>query len=534
MSTQEETQVLTTDTILPTTSVRESKQDLLKRRVKIDIVTESYQSYLNKTIVVCGWFQTIRWQKKLTFGKIYDSAQSQVFPLQVLFDQSKDPQYFSQLQKTLRCSSVILKGKLVPSPKPEQPIELQCEEYYIIGPIKDPDHHRLGGTTTSNVEYLRGLPQLECHTLIKSITYDIRSGFMEATDIFFRTMKRMRKVEMPTITFSECEGGCNTMQVTLHLTSGKRSDVPVMTKLITIKAKDGTETKVTVDTDDIDFFRDFFGSKASLTVSSQLELETQLPLGDVYTITKAFRGEPSQTTRHLCEFSMLEFEMGWTVSAEDIMNTTEEYIKFYTKYILDKYMPQLEFLQKFYGKQDHIEKLTQYVEKPFVRITHADAVDMMRKDSEAGVVTFKELPEFHKDMGSEHEKYLTDVKFLHPVIVMRYPKAVKAFYMPVLNETLEESRGVEHVDSFDILYPFVGELVGGSQRIHEYDELMQRITELNLDIDPLRFYIDLRTDGSMPHGGMGMGIERAVKGLTAADSVKDCVSFPRFIGSGRK
>ena len=192
----------------------------------------------------------------------------------------------------------------------------------------------------------------------------------------------------------------------------------------------------------------------------------------------------------------------------------------------------LEFLQKFY-KNDHISKLQQFVSVPFVRITHAQAVTMILDDATNIGVEFKELPTYDGDLGSEHEKYLTDVKYRCPVIVMRYPKAVKAFYMPIVVESPEESHGVAHVDSFDILVPGVGELVGGSQRICKTDDLIARIQELGLDMEPLEFYVNLRKYGSQPHGGMGMGFERLIKFITGAENVKDCVAFPRFMGCAK-
>jgi asparaginyl-tRNA synthetase len=188
----------------------------------------------------------------------------------------------------------------------------------------------------------------------------------------------------------------------------------------------------------------------------------------------------------------------------------------------------LNFLQKFY-KNDHILKLQQFSSIPFVRITHAQAVSIILDDIINKNIKFKELPTYDGDLGSEHEKYLTDVKYKHPVIVMRYPKVVKAFYMPIIIESIEESHGIEHVDSFDILVPGVGELVGGSQRISKTEDLIRRINELGLDIKPLEFYVNLRKYGSQPHGGCGIGFERLIKFVTGVENVKDCVAFPRFM-----
>jgi asparaginyl-tRNA synthetase len=304
------------------------------------------------------------------------------------------------------------------------------------------------------------------------------------------------------------------MQATLLLSSGKTSDIPVDAKL----------------PEQIDFTKDFFGVKASLTVSSQLELETQLPLGKVWTVTRAIRGEPSMTTRHLCEFSMIEIEVPFIKSADDIMVLTEKYLQYVILAIIhDEWGSKALTLLEKKGGKSLKDSLIKYIENPFIRITHYDAVTLLREMASKGEITFTTLPEYHEDMGSEHERYLTDAHFKQPVIVTRYPKQIKAFYMPVI----DKEGGIEHVDCFDILVPSVGELVGGSARIDKQDELETRIKELGLDMKPLQFYIDLRKYGSVPHGGMGMGFERLIKLITGVDTVRDAVAFPRFYKSGK-
>ena len=383
-----------------------------------------------------------------------------------------------------------------------------------MGIVSDPSAYPLAKAIT-DLGYLRSIPELECHTPIKSIIYKIRHSIRLFTDQFFTTTG-FTLVDMPTITFSECEGGCQPFQTTLLLTSGKKSDIP------TTDSEHGK-------TDDVDFSTDFFKVKASLTVSSQLELETQLPLGSVYTMTRAFRGEPSQTSKHLCEFSMLEIEL-ISSGAEDIIDITEKYIRESIGHVIEKHMIEFEFLEKQFEKPI-ISSLHKYRDTPFIRTTHADVVTMIKTEASKGTEKFVHVPEYDEDLSSEHEKFIVEHYGL-PVVVRKYPKKIKAFYMPVVKETESESHGVEHVDSFDILVPEVGELVGGSQRIHEFDLLMERIIELGLDLKPLEFYIKLRQMGTVPHGGMGMGLERLIKFITGAPSVKDCVAFPRFIGSG--
>ncbi|NBX74984.1 MAG: asparagine--tRNA ligase [Proteobacteria bacterium] len=456
-------------------------------------------------VVVSGWILTARWQKKVIFIKLSDCHRSKLNPLQVVCDK----QIFGDSLDHLSAGcSLLVKGKIVKSPGKGQEFELVASEIYVYGNVADPASYPLAKADLP-FESMRLLPHLECHTPEKASVYLIRSVLMESLEEFFK-LNNYTKTDMPLITFSECEGGCQPMQATLLLTSGKMTDIP---------QKAGSN--------DVDFSKDFFGSKSSLTVSAQMELETQLPLGNVWTVTRAIRGEPSQTTKHLCEFTMIELEKAFSSSAQDIIQISESCIKYCIEQALKKCDPQLTFLENKLGKSIKSD-LTKYLTEPFVRITHAQAVEMIQKNPEK----FLTVPTFSDDLSSEHEKYIVD-HYQLPVVVCKYPKAVKAFYMPVVSETLEESHGVEHVDSFDILVPGTGELVGGSQRIDSESELMERINELGIDPKPLEFYINLRRTGSIPHGGMGMGFERLVKFVTGVDSVKDCVAFPRFVGCNK-
>lgn len=460
--------------------------------------------------LICGWVSTIRIQKKMIFAKMYDSAESQFKQLQVIFTFDYfDETSFAELKTISTGTSLKVYGKLVKSPSAEQSFELIAIRYKILGKVSDPATYPMAKTELS-LDYLRQFPQYECHSKTKALIYGIRSALMSITQQFFDRHK-FTKCDMPLITFSECEGGCQPMQVTLFLTQGKTIHIPVKQL-----------------SDEIDFSKDFFGSKASVTVSAQLELETQLPLGDVWTMTRAVRGEPSQTTRHLCEFSMLEFEMGFIDSAEDIMEISELYIKHCIEQVLIHFSEEFPYIIQKFGMQGHCEKLKKWCDEPFHRITHADAVTLMLSQPSE---IFTKCPAYDDDLSSEHEKWIC-AHFDGPVIVMKYPKIVKAFYMPVVQETIEESHSVEHVDSFDILVDGV-ELVGGSARVWDYDELSKRIDELKMARKPLEYYLDLRKDGSIPHGGMGMGFERLVRLITGAPSVKDCVAFPRFIGCGK-
>lgn len=480
------------------------------------IITSIDSSDISKHLTIKGWVDSARFSAKTAFLKVYDSWRSHLTPLQVVFDLTKfTPEQKSELGKITTSCSISISGTLVSSPKPAQPYELHGLTFKIVGIVTDAGTFPIAkGDLT--MEHYRSHSHLECFSQTKGAIYGIRSLLYQAFDKFFFEHE-FTKTDMPLITFSECEGGCQPMQATLLLTSGQVRDIPLQEK----------STKV-------DFTKDFFGTKASITVSSQLELETHLPLGRVWTMTRAVRGEPSTTSRHLAEFSMLEIELPFIDSAKDVRDISEKLIKYSIEYVIsDKYGSlALDILAKKFGV-DIKQKLSDYTSKSFQLITHCDAITLLLKLQDEGKVKFDKDPAYEDDMGTEHERYLTDVYFSHPVIVTQYPKHVKAFYMPVIGSFTSPITGkvIEYVDCFDILVPGVGELVGGSARIDDYSQLESRIEELDLDKKPLEFYSDLRKYGSQKHGGMGLGFERLIKFITFADSVKDCVAFPRFFKS---
>lgn len=490
---------------------------LKEKRTKIQSIDESM---IDTDITICGWVTSCHAHRNVAFAWIADDAASRLIPIQAVFDLKRRPD-FAEIRGVTKGWSLGLKGKIVKSIGTQQAIEMQVSAYQIFGKVADPASYALAKDDYP-LEYLRGLPHLECHSTVKSCIYSVRSALMTATERFFES-KKFRKVDMPLITMSQCEGGANPAQVTDFLKTHKRSDIATRPIL------DATGKPTGDFTDDIDFSKDFSGCANYLTVSAQLELETQLPLGDVWTETRATRFEPSMSTKHLASFSMIEAEISFIESAVDLMDVTEEAIKYCTQYVLSVCEKELKYLGKYFDDADHIDKLCSWLSSPFTRITHAEAVTMMQAEPSG---TFLAIPQYDEDLSSEHENWLT-AKYDRPVFVARYPKKVKSFYMPVILETVEESYGVEHVDSYDLLVPNVGELVGGSRRIHDLAELETRITELDIDRTPLEFYIALRRDGTVPHGGWGWGHERFVKMLTGAPSVKDCVAFPFYVGCGK-
>lgn len=523
------------------TTIEEKKRikELLKGRTKI----HECEKRVGEEVNISGWVMFVRRQGKRYFFKVYDSRRSRFSRiLQIIFEKTPESQnYLAQLDHVTAGCSMLIRGLIVDSPAKGQKIEMKGFEYYILGFVRDNSFPSAKSDLT--IDYLRSIEHLECHVQLKSAIYSVRSEIELGTEKFFE-MEDYTKCDMPLITFSECEGGCQPMQVTLFLTTGFVEDIPIKKSVFVVPTEPKAEEvfkettlsekfaslyledsyklpKLTVD-----FSKDFFGKKACLTVSAQLELETQLPQGNVWTMTRAVRGEPSQTSRHLTEFSMVELEIAFSTGSDDIIDISTKYIKFCLQYAIDHCVEELMYLEEYY-KKPIFSRLSGYIAEDFAVITHKDAVQLCLEQPTG---TFVELPSYDSDLSSEHEKFLVDVHFQKPTVVRFYPKKVKAFYMPVIM-TIDE---IEYVDSFDILVPDVGELVGGSQRIDDYDELMARINELGLDPEPLKFYTGLRKAGSIPHGGMGMGLERLVKFITCAESVKDCVPYPRFIGCGKK
>jgi asparaginyl-tRNA synthetase len=471
------------------------------------------QEHIDTTQTVWGWVATVRQQKKRVFLNLKDSYNGE---LQIVFDFSKfTEERIKDIQKFQLGWGLSVTGLFKKSPANGQLYELESTDFKIYGKVDDQASYPLAKTTLT-MENIRQHPHIECRTKEKSSIYALRSAIKNSIDCYLLSQSYI-ETQMPSITHSECEGGCQAFRVTQLVESKKTSQIP------TLLDKDG-KTK----TEDIDFTKDFFGGSSFLTVSAQLELETQLPLGNVYTWTKAFRGEMSMTTKHLAEFTMLEIEK-LCESAKDIMDDTEKMIQFTVQRVLSTMIPLLKYCE---GKFEPglIVKLEKTHRVPFLRVSHAECISILKQQPPG---KFKEIPEYDGDLATEHERFLADEHFMHPVFVTKYPKKIKSFYMPVVTETLEESHGIEHVDSFDLLIPGIGEVVGGSSRSIDADELLLRLKDFNIDPAPLDFYIDTRRKASLPHGGMGMGLERLVKYITGAPSVKDCVAFPRFPFSAR-
>ena len=272
----------------------------------------------------------------------------------------------------------------------------------------------------------------------------------------------------------------------------------------------------------VDYKKDMFGKPAFLSVSGQLNVETYaVGLSDVYTFGPTFRAENSHTSRHLCEFWMIEPELAFA-TIEDDMDCAEDYLKFCLKYVLKNNMDDLKFFDERVEK-GLIERLHKVVDTPFKRVPYTEAVEILEKDIKEKKLKFENKVYWGCDLASEHEKYLTDKVFCGPIIVYNYPKDIKAFYMK-MNEDGKT------VQAMDVLVPKIGEVVGGSAREDRLDLLDKRIEEMNLDKEAYWWYRDLRKYGSVPHAGFGLGFERLVMMATGIESIKDVIPFPRAPG----
>lgn len=450
-----------------------------------------------------------------------------------------------------RGATVELVGRIMQSPAKGQPIELLVDAFKCLGPIADPEAYPLGQRGYLPRDFLRTIPHQRHHAQVFLAIQLIKQC---AYNAFHERMYQLGigEVQPTIITSNECEEGAHPFTVTTL----------VKPKLEEIPSKDGMT----------DFSKDFFGKQVYLTVSSQLHLEATV-LGtrlDGYCMTPAFRAEPSTGPLHLAEFLMPEWELiGGGV--ERNMAVAQSTLQYVFKRVLENCMDEVVFLEEYRKKDEEklkevemgkwkakkaliqkkeltkkewsamkvkieeefkkraerpsiIERLERYANEPFIVATHDQCVKTLLEHIEQGKVVFDETPGYGEDFSKQHEFYITqEIYGGYPVFVQHYPKKIKAFYMPVIESTDE----VERVDCYDLLFPFVGEVVGGSQRIHDYSELVQRMDEMHMDKEGLKWYLDLRKDASLPHGGAGLGFGRMLIVISGINNIKDFQEFPR-------
>ncbi len=435
-----------------------------------------------------GWVRTRRESKGVTFIEINDG--STIKNLQVVLDESME-EYGSLVRELSTGSSVVVRGSLVESPGQGQAVEIKARSLAILGsaPVDDYPLQKKRHT----FEFLREIAHLRPRTNTFGAVARVRSAMSFAIHRFFQE-RNFVYVHTPIITGSDCEGAGEMFQVTT---------LPLEHPPLV----DGA----------VDFSEDFFGKKASLTVSGQLEGEAYAcALKKIYTFGPTFRAENSNTSRHLAEFWMIEPEMAFC-DINGNMDVAEEFLKYIFSCILDTCPDDMDFFNERISK-GIIDNLRNIIGSSFKRITYTDAISELEKSR----ATFEFPVRWGIDLQSEHEKFLTEKIYGIPVIITDYPKEIKAFYMKVN----EDNRTVR---AMDILVPRLGEIVGGSERESDFETLTARISDSGLDPKDYWWYLDLRRFGSVPHAGFGLGFERVIQFVTGMQNIRDVIPFPRAV-----
>lgn len=404
-------------------------------------------------------------------------------------------------------ASLAITGKLIESQGKGQSVEILATEVHVIGE-SDPEKYPLQPKKHS-LEFLREIAHLRFRTNTFGAITRLRHAMIFAVHEFF-TKKGFVNIHTPIITGSDAEG------------AGEMFRVSTLDPNKPPKNEDGT----------IDFSKDFFGRETNLTVSGQLEGElAALALSDIYTFGPTFRAENSNTARHLAEFWMIEPEMAF-YELNDNMDLAEEFLKYLIKYALDNCMDDLKFLSQRQQEEEKnrpqdqrsielIEKLNFILEKEFARITYTEAIEILENSKPNKKNKFQfPIKGFGTDLQSEHERYLVEKHFKRPVILTDYPADIKAFYM-------KQNDDGKTVRAMDILFPGIGEIVGGSQREDNLEKLEKRIKELNLPAEEMWWYLDTRRFGSVPHSGFGLGFERLMLFVSGMGNIRDVIPFPR-------
>ena len=440
-------------------------------------------------MTVAGWVRTRR-DSKAGFSFIELNDGSCQGNLQVVAPTSL-PNYDSEIVKLHPGASVKVTGVLVASEGKGQAVDLKATDVKVLG-FCDPLEYPLGKTRIS-FERLREVAHLRPRTNTFGAVARVRNTLAFATHEFFQG-RGFYYFNAPLITASDCEGAGEMFQVT------------------TLDIENPPRDK---ESGRVDFSQDFFGRPANLTVSGQLEAETYAcALGSVYTFGPTFRAENSNTTRHLAEFWMIEPEVAFA-DLHDDADLAEDYLRHLFRAVLNKCPEELKFFN------DRIEKglldnLTRLADAEFTRITYTEAIKILEKAADK----FEFKPSWGVDLQSEHERYLAEETFHGPVIVMDYPRDIKAFYMRLNDDQ-------KTVAAMDVLLPNVGEIIGGSQREERLDVLERRIRETGMDPKNYWWYCDLRRFGSVPHAGFGLGFERMVRFCTGMGNIRDVIPYPR-------
>jgi asparaginyl-tRNA synthetase len=458
-----------------------------------------------QVVTVSGWVRTFRNNQ---FISINDGSTQQTIQAVVALNAIDD----AILKRVTTGACISVTGELIPSPAKGQAVEIAVKELIILGDC-DAEKYPLQPKKHS-LEFLREIAHLRARTNTFGAVMRVRHAMAFAVHQFFHE-RGFFYIHTPIITGSDAEGAGAMFRVT------------------TLDAKNPPKD----EEGRINYKEDFFGRETNLTVSGQLEVETYaLALGDTYTFGPTFRAENSNTTRHLAEFWMIEPEMAF-YDIHDNMNLATELLQYLVRYALTHCQDDLDFLNKRSMDEESskpqdqrselnlLERLRFVTENEFQKLSYTEAVDILRNSNPNKKKKFQYLiDQWGVDLQSEHERFLVEKHFKKPVILYNYPKEIKAFYM-------RQNEDGKTVAAMDVLFPGIGEIIGGSQREERYDHLVNRIRELNLPEKELWWYLDLRRYGSAPHAGFGLGFERLIQFVTGMTNIRDVIPFPRFPGN---
>jgi len=459
-------------------------------------------------IDVRGWVRTRRDSKQgFSFVELNDGSCLANLPIVI---DANVPDYENTIKSVTTGASIAVTGDLKESPGKGQRVELQARTLAVLG-TADAETYPLQKKRHS-FEFLREIAHLRPRTNTFGAIARVRNAVSAAIHKFFQS-RDFIYVQTPIITTSDCEGAGEMFQVTtldlakLAATQSSRKAPDPSSSNSSPALDSGPST--------LDYSQDFFGKRASLTVSGQLEAEIfAASLGDCYTFGPTFRAENSNTTRHLAEFWMVEPEMPF-YELEDNMNLAEEFIRTIMDDVLKHCPADIEFFDRRIDSTV-LATLHNIIESSFIRLPYSEAIEILLRSGQK----FEFPVEWGRDLQSEHERYLTEQHFKQPVILFDYPRAIKPFYMRVNDDG-------KTVRAMDVLVPRVGEIIGGSQREERFDVLIDRMQECGLDPDDYWWYLDLRRFGTVPHSGFGLGLERTIQLITGMQNIRDCIPFPR-------
>ena len=452
-------------------------------------IWENREAYLNREIDLGGWVRSNRDSKSFGFLTVSDGSFFE--PLQVVYHDSLSN--FQVIRKINVGAALIIRGTLVATPDAKQPFEIQATEISVEGdsapdyPLQKKRH---------SPEFLRTILHLRPRTNLFQAAFRVRSVIAFAIHSFFQE-RNFVYVHTPLITSSDAEGAGEMFRVTTL----DPNEIP--------RTPDGL----------VDYREDFFGKETNLTVSGQLNGEAfAQAFRDIYTFGPTFRAVNSNTTRHAAEFWMIEPEISFA-DLNDAMALAEDMLKYIIRYVLEHAPEEMAFLNRFVDT-GLLERLNHVLNSEFGHISYTEAVEILMKNND----NFDYKVSWGTDLQTEHERFLTEQVFKRPLFVTDYPKDIKAFYMKLNPDG-------KTVAAMDCLVPGIGEIIGGSQREDDYEKLLTRMKELNMDEEAYRFYLDLRKYGSSRHAGYGLGFERCVMYLTGIQNIRDVLPFPRTVGN---